>query len=1048
MKTRLALDLGSTSLGWCLLEMNNEAPTGIKAMGVRIFPDGRDNQSKKPLAVARRLARGMRRNHDRRKWRRQLLMSYLVEKGLMPSTKSEQKELEKLDPYELRARAIKEKLSPFQIGRALFHINQRRGFKSNRKTDKKENDAGAMKNAIRDLDGKLMSSGYRTLGAYLNNLHQENKPVRVRRAVVGKETSYNFYPERKMYEEEVDRILKEQEKHHPILTEEICRRIKEIIFFQRPLKPAKVGNCVFENREPRARLALPIVQKFRILQEVNNLEIEDFGCGERQLTQEDRKKIIERLRVNRRITFKGLRKFLKLGSDLRFNLESDKRDELAGDVTSCLLSDDRAFGSRWQKLTDDEREKIVELLFEESHEEKLIHALAGQFGATPEQALYVSGLDLPDGYGRVSKKAIQKMLPHLEAGCRYAEAAKRAGYHHSDFRTGEVFDELPYYGQVLQSQVIGGSYSEDDKASPELYYGRINNPSVHIALNQLRKLVNSIIAAYGKPDEFVIELARDLKEPAGKILEEQSKNTKDNKRISAELEKLGVRNNYRNRMLYKLWEDLAKQPERRCCPFSGTQISAADIFSGKFEEEHLLPFSRSFNDGRANKVLSRVDWNRKKGNRSPFDAFGHEPFWPDIMARVQNLPANKQWRFKKDAWTRMEGEDGVIARMLNDTRYMSRLAKAYLSAVYDNEKGKSSVWASNGQLTALLRKKLGLNALLGEDDSKDRADHRHHAVDAFVVGLGDRGLLRKVSDAARRMETTEGLWEKRQKLVEGLEEPFPEFREKLVNHLETLVVSFKPDHGNAQKAVHAAPPYTIAPLHDQTACGFIGKGEGNNTVLVATRRPVESLEKIKHIEEIADAVIRNELLQAVKGLKEKSTEWKQALAAFTARTGTRRVRVHIKRSKDTLIGISSGHQQNNPYKYYATGGNYCAEIYCPDKGRLAGKWQCEVISNYDAHRKDFVPEWKKQNPAAKRVMRLQIDDMVAYEKDGETVIARVKKIAKGHGGRIYFRKHTVAKEEADKLSWCAFVSRMQAANLRKISVDIIGRVRDPRARVA
>ncbi|MDD3183509.1 MAG: type II CRISPR RNA-guided endonuclease Cas9 [Alphaproteobacteria bacterium] len=1049
MSLRLSIDLGSTSLGWNLFETQKDRVVGLKDLGVRIFSDGRDSKSKEPLAVTRRQARGMRRNLDRRKWRRQLLLSFLVEIGLMPKEESERKKLEALDPYEWRAKAIKEKIPAHHLGRVFFHINQRRGFKSNRKVDKGENDVGAMKIAMRDLDGKLLLTNSKTLGDYFAKLHANKEPVRVHRTGIGNKATYNFYTTREMYEKEVITILAEQRKHHEFLTEGVCQKLIHIIFFQRPLRPAVVGKCTFEHDELRARLALPIVQKFRTLQEVNNLAVENFGDGNIELTLGDKKKILAALLSKKALTFKGMRRMLKLGDSVKLNLESDKREELKGDSTAYALSNNKAFGDKWVRLSEEEKEHIVTMIFEEQDSEKLQNHLMEKHNLKPENAEFVSEINLVEGYGRLSKKAIQKMLPYLEEGDVYADAAQKAGYHHSDTRTGEVFDLLPYYGEILPNQVIGGTGAEEDKDNPERYFGKINNPTVHIALNQVQKLVNAIIASYGKPDEVVIELARDLKEPADEINKDQAKNAKDNKRINAELEKLGVKQNYRNRMLFKLWEDLAQDPKLRCCPFSGIQISAADIFSGKFEEEHLLPFSRSFNDGRSNKVLSHIDWNRRKGNRSPYEAFGHEAFWTEILARAQNLPSNKRWRFKEDAWAQAEGKDGAIARLLNDTRYMSRLAKDYLSAVFDNEKGKSKVWATTGQMTALLRDKYGLNNLLGEDDNiKERGDHRHHAIDAFVIGLSDRGTMHMLSEAANRMETTDGLWEKRRKLVEKLDDPFPQFRESLRERLEKIVVSYKPDHGNAQKAVRAALPYTVAPLHEQTALGYIRLGDKKGAYLMATRVPLDSIVKRKDIEEIANSCIREALLTATKDLKEGEVEWKKAIADYAAQTGTKKVRVHTERKIKALIGIKKTPQES-PYKYYVTGGNYCAEIFCPNKGEQAGKWQCKVISNFDAHQKSFIPQWKCDHPTAKLVMRLQIDDMVAYEKDGKTVICRVKKITRtDSGGVIYLRPHLIAKEEADKLSWGSSASSMQAANTRKISVDIIGRVRDPQKMAA
>ncbi len=224
----------------------------------------------------------------------------------------------------------------------------------------------------------------------------------------------------------------------------------------------------------------------------------------------------------------------------------------------------------------------------------------------------------------------------------------------------------------------------------------------------------------------------------------------------------------------------------------------------------------------------------------------------------------------------------------------------------------------------------------------------------------------------------------------------------------------------------------------------------------AMRVPVDSLLSRSDVEAVADAHIRAELLKRIEGLKEKSFEWKQALdhAALPGTkggimaNGLRRVRMHIEKTDGTMIGFvqpaARGKEDAEPYKYYELRGNYCAEIYCPDKGKKAGKWQCEVISNYHAHQKNFMPQWRKEHPTARLVMRLQINDMVAYDESGETVICKVKKITKmKSGGSIFLRPHTIAKEDADKLSWGASANQLQLNHARKIGVDILGRVSDP-----
>lgn len=144
MKWRGGFDLGTNSLGWSVIELDDHGdPARIVAAGSRIFTDGRDPKSGASLAVDRRDARAMRRRRDRFKQRQRALLKHLTSDGLFPADPAERKALEGLDPFELRARALDEKLPLHHIGRAVFHLNQRRGFKSNRKADRKaDDDAG------------------------------------------------------------------------------------------------------------------------------------------------------------------------------------------------------------------------------------------------------------------------------------------------------------------------------------------------------------------------------------------------------------------------------------------------------------------------------------------------------------------------------------------------------------------------------------------------------------------------------------------------------------------------------------------------------------------------------------------------------------------------------------------------------------------------------------------------------------------------------------------------------------------------------------------
>src|SRR5690606_21613028 len=179
LRYRLALDLGPTSLGWAIFRLNaDNAPTAIVVAGARIFSDGRNPKDGSSLAVNRRQARSMRRRRDRLLRRKRKLMAALVKYGFFPSQRGEQKALEKLNPYSLRAEGLNRALKPYEFGRALFHLNQRRGFKSNRKTDKRETDSSVMKSAISGVRSALEEGGFRTVGEWLHSRMQQGKTVR------------------------------------------------------------------------------------------------------------------------------------------------------------------------------------------------------------------------------------------------------------------------------------------------------------------------------------------------------------------------------------------------------------------------------------------------------------------------------------------------------------------------------------------------------------------------------------------------------------------------------------------------------------------------------------------------------------------------------------------------------------------------------------------------------------------------------------------------------------------------------------------------------
>ncbi len=1057
--TRLGLDIGTNSIGWCLFDLdNNGNALGIRDIGVRIFSDGRDPKSGASLAVDRRAARAMRRRRDRYLRRRSALLQALVECGLMPSDASDAKALVGYDPYVLRKTGLDAPLHPHAFGRALFHLNQRRGFKSNRKAERKSGDdkeSGKIATAAKALDLAMTDAGARTYGEFLHGLDTK----RVRMPIGGE--GYDFYPERRHLEQEFDTLWSAQALHHPhLLTDAARARLHRIIFFQRPLKTPKVGGCTFFNAEPRLPKAHPLFQERRLYEEVNQLEIIRAGATSRKLTLDQRDAIILRLKSAKTASFSALAKLIKLADGESFNKASESRVGLIGDEIAAAFSDKKCFGARWPHFDAGAQWAIITAVAEEEDPVRLHQWLIATHGVSAEQAEAIGRVRLPEGHGRLGETATRLILAELKKDVvTYNQAVEAAlGKSHSDFRTGEVLDELPYYGEILSREIPPGTLDPND--SEELRWGKITNPTVHIGLNQVRRLLNAIIRVHGRPVQIVVELARELK-LSEKERAEQNKRIAANTRMAeARTKKLlesDQRDSGANRALLKLWEELnPNNPLDRCCPFCGRHIGQLALFSEETEIEHIIPYSRSFDDSAANKVIAHRRCNREKGNRTPWEAWGDTDRWPVIAEQVSRLHKSKQWRFAPDAMDRFQGEGDFIARQLTDTQYLSRLAQTYLSSLYHDTAG---VYVIPGRMTAMLRRLWGLNELLPDHNyvenphsgaPKNRLDHRHHAIDAAVIGVTTRSLLMEIARAAGRAEN-----ENWHRLFVDLPKPWDSFRDDLRDSLGRVVVSHKADHGRRRQPTKDSDT-TAARLHNDTAYGLTGKTSASGLPIVAHRVPLLSLKPadIADEERIPDKALQRALLSATDGLSGKDFE--KALLKFSQShpvfKGIRRVRV-----REALGVIPIRDATGRVYKAYKGDANARFDVWRMPDGKWVSSWkdrdgkqQSGIVSVFEAHQPGMTE--RRPHPAAKRVLSLRQNDLVAIEQNGQDrKIMRVVKFSSG--GQITFAEHQEAgalkARDATDSNMDPFkyfyssAGGLQKARARQIRIDELGRIFDP-----
>lgn len=788
MKYRLGLDMGATSIGWALFDMDNHTvPNG--GMGVRIFDDGRESKTYTPLCVKRRQARGARRLTHRREIRLQQLLKLLTNNKLFPSDQAERNALKDTNPYTLRKEALDRPLSAHELGRVFMQLAKRRGFRSNRKDDKVQ--GKKLKAGYDELKKQMEEKGARTYGEYLYLCLKEKKAIRLKNCF-GENGNFkekvgdtrNTFPFREIYQEEFDAICKAQAPHHPKLQDSMfCSRIKDIIFKQLPLRTPEEGYCFFEPGEKRIPRAHPLFQEFRIWQTIVSLKYRATGMKEMQsLSQAQRDTLCDLLllrhpgKVKQLLKYEDIIKALDLPSEISFNFQKTsttktERDKgLFVDKTEWAMRQSENMKEYWETWTPEKKEHLISVLFRpeqyielpntlsaDKQDAIIINFIRQEFGISQPAAEEVYSMSLEDGTGRLSEKAIRKLLPYMKGGKTYAEACQAC---YPD-RIGSTLDRLPYYGAILKQRCLG---AKSNPQNDEEKYGRINNATVHIALNQVRHLVNEIIARWGKPYDIAIEYARDL--PAStkereEIAKKQKDNEQENEEIRAELQK-----KFQDRTItdddikkYKIWKSMAKDPAHRVCPYSGEIISIEKLFNEqKFQIEHVLPFARSFDDSRANKVIATTWANRDKGNRTPYEAFHDSPVesdynWKKIQDRLSHMRPDLRWRFEEGAMERFKKRAGPIARSLNDTRYMSRILQEYLRPIVRPD-GTKTVQAVAGALTALVRESWGLNQDKDKMDPEAyRALHRHHAIDAYIVAAINRDQIGWASHAWKEIDS-------------------------------------------------------------------------------------------------------------------------------------------------------------------------------------------------------------------------------------------------------------------------------------------------------
>ncbi|BAS68111.1 type II CRISPR RNA-guided endonuclease Cas9 [Bathymodiolus septemdierum thioautotrophic gill symbiont] len=879
----LGVDLGVASVGWALVnDKNNKIiDSGVRIFTQSTNREGKTLAAvRRSFRGGRRVLsrRKQRLNQLKKLFIAHKLLSKSEFKHLFNSKN-------RLDIWQLRAKGLEQQLNNKEWARVLYHIAKRRAYQSNRKseesgnTDKKKVLSGISKN-----EKKMNELGYKTIGEmlYTENRYPDNRIRRnkkdqykhsISRDLLRKEIDVLFESQRDFGNQFATDGLKEHYK-------DIAFTQRPIKF-----KADLVGKCTFETQEYRGAKNCFSVEKSTLLSKINNTDLIDKSTGEikRLFEISEFDKLLDIFYSIKEVKYTTLRKQLKITDAFKFkqldyhqNFEyktnikakiedfykledwltpeqkvllekqvlDDKKEKFKcykySSIRSILsLSESQKFNgvkydtkventvfgklNGYHSIKKELNKEVFDLLFIDKDKfNKIAEILSYQKddkSATQDLKKQVfndfnmdktivneainSLLNISfSGFNSLSLKAINKLLPYLCQGLKYHDAVAHSEYkHHSQFKAANP----QQYLRPLNKE--------------ENY--QITSPTVKRVFSQFRKVLNAVIRKHGSFDAMHIEMARELKNSKKikfEIQTGQKEYAQEKEAIRVKfLEIFKYEGSGRDLLKLRLYEQ-----QHGKCIYSKKEIEINKLLEdGYVEIDHILPWSRTFDNSLNNKALCLSAENQNKANQTPFEYLTNSDKnskdskeWQEYKNYVSSFAGIKQAKKHKLLNTTLpprrgndfsddikNPESGFLARNLNDTAYASRFIKNFVQnhlQFSQNDTIKQKVKVRSGALTNQLRYNWGI-------EEKNRDNNLHHAEDAIILAFATQGEVQRMSTISAKREDFKYQTAKERKIK--FTPPFSDFKSVLDESVGDIFVSFAP----RRKISGAAHKATIKP---------------------------------------------------------------------------------------------------------------------------------------------------------------------------------------------------------------------------------------------
>jgi len=818
----LGLDIGVASVGFSVLDIDKGK---VIELGARLFSAtvAAGNQDRRDMRGARRL---LNRNKQRRQDTGKLFKKFGLiddfDKGSFYDNFNQN-----LNPYELRVKGLTEQLTKEELAESLYQIVKHRGI------------SYALKDADVDEGGTDYSVSLKINSQELAEktpaqiqLQRLNDYGKVRGQVVigddpdNQKVLLNIFPT-SAYEKEAKQIVATQQQFYPEsltdkFTEEYCQILtRKRDYFVGPgneksrtdygiyktdgrtldnLFEELIGHDKIYPEELRASAASYTAQLFNVLNDLNNLRILNYEDG--KLTKEDKEKIIAEIK-NNTTTINMLNVIKKVAGCSKDDIkgfrvnEKDKPEISSMPVYRKIHKDLLKAGvdiSDWPVEFIDELSFILTLNTENGEIRKqLNNRLAPKFDFLNADLIQLI-IDNKDSFEiktnnkwhRFSVKTMNKLIPEMmERPVEQMTLLNEMGLVKKDKKRFENNKYLPY-----------------KEIAKDIF-----NPVASKSVREALKIVNAVLKKYGHIDYLVVEMPRDknLKEEQDNIKEFQNKNKKAKdaafeafvKSVGSEQRvKEALSKNRKLQMKMRLWYQ-----QQEIDPYNGKTIDATDLINNpdKFEIDHIIPQSISFDDSINNKTLCFASMNQVKGQKTPYEFMleGHgqsyDKFKATVMANKNFGKAKRANYLFEENVSDIETRKRFLSRNLVDTRYSSRVVLNSLQDFFREKSADTKVTVIRGKFTSNMRKHWHID--------KTRETFHHHAIDASIIAAtpflrmwkkGGSIFPVKVGEESIDIETGEILDDKKFDEV-MYEQPYNGFVSEIMNADDRIKFSHQVD---------------------------------------------------------------------------------------------------------------------------------------------------------------------------------------------------------------------------------------------------------------